>query len=239
MSAELTNVADLAVLDGSKMHERIYVQLRRAIMAGRYLPGEALTLRALAGILGTSIIPVRDAVLRLVAEQALVKVGRNIRIPDMTLDQFRDVLRLREALEGEAAAIAAERASAQDLKAIRAANAALLTMQQKGALQGFLDANQTFHFSVYAAAHNALLQSMIETLWLQIGPHLGLLLRRSEGNDTRHIDLSAHDRLIAAIATRDAPAARAALIADLEDSTDIFRPWTQVPAARRAGRRLS
>lgn len=233
MADHLTNVAGLTLIEGGNLHEHIYVQLRRAVMAGRYLPGEALTLRALAAVLGTSIIPVRDAVLRLVAEQALVRVGRSIRIPMMTLHQFRDVLRFREALEGEAVMLAAERATREDLNAIRAANRALIAIQRKGTFDGFLKANQEFHFTVYAAAHNDLLQSMIETLWLQTGPHLGLLLARSNDAARANVDLSAHDALIEALTSRDAEAARRALVADLEDSTDIYRPWTKPEPIRR------
>ena len=233
MASGLTNVTELAVIDGGNLYEHIYVQLRRAIMAGHYTPGAAMTLRGLAAELGTSIIPVRDAVLRLVGERALVRVGRGVRIPVLTLEQFRDVLRFRIALEGEAAMLAAERASAMDVKAIQAANKALLAAQRAGAMQRFLDANQAFHFAVYAAAHNPLLQSLIETLWLQIGPHLGMLLRESGGQHPSSVDLVAHDLIIAAIAARDGAGARTALVADLQDSTDIFRPWTAQAEVRR------
>lgn len=227
MARSLIRVNGPLVVEGGNLHERIYRQLRWAIMAGHHLPGEVLTLRSLAAALGTSIIPVRDAVLRLIAERALVRVGRNIRLPLMTFEEFRDVLRFREALEGEAVMLAAERATQIEIQGIRAANMRLLKVQKQGNLQAILDANQQFHFKLYESAHNELLQTMIETLWMQIGPHLGLLLRNNAGGSVAAIDLTAHRELIAAIEARDGVAARTALIADLEDSIDVFRPFSR------------
>src|SRR5258708_29727643 len=51
--------------------QRAHRELRAALMRGDFLPGTALTLRGLAERLGTSIMPVREAVSRLAAEQAL------------------------------------------------------------------------------------------------------------------------------------------------------------------------
>ena len=51
--------------------QRAHQELRAALLRGDFLPGTALTLRALAERLGTSIMPVREAVSRLAAEQAL------------------------------------------------------------------------------------------------------------------------------------------------------------------------
>ncbi len=51
--------------------QRAASRLRAALMRGDFLPGTASTLRGLAERLGTSIMPVREAVSRLAAEQAL------------------------------------------------------------------------------------------------------------------------------------------------------------------------
>jgi DNA-binding GntR family transcriptional regulator len=92
-----------------------------------------------------------------------------------------------------------------------------------------LAANQAFHFAVYRAAHSDLLQSMIETLWLQIGPHLALLGESQSCEDANAVDLTAHDQLVAAIQRRDPEAARAAIAADLSDSVDIYAPFLRRP----------
>lgn len=218
-------LAQLAPVDNSSLHQQAYTQLRQALMSGKFAPGDVLTLRGVAAALGTSVMPARDAVMRLTVERALESDGRRVRVPAMTLERLQDVTRFRIALEGEAAMLAAERATLAEIAAMRAANAAVIRAQKSGRVAKFLVANEDFHFAVYRAAHNDVLQSMIETLWLQVGPYLGYLTSSTPGNDVTQTDLGAHDRLIAAIAARDPVAAREALVADLSDSTDLFGPF--------------
>ena len=218
-------LAQLAPLDSASLHQQAYAQLRQALMSGKFAPGEALTLRGVAAALGTSVMPARDAIMRLTVERALESDGRRVRVPVMTLARLQDVTRFRLALEGEAAMLAAERATASEVAAMRAANLAVAKAQKAGRVAKFLVANEDFHFAVYRAAHNDILQSLIETLWLQVGPYLGYLTSGSTNNDISRTDLTAHDRLIDAIESGDPEAARRALIADLSESTDVFGPF--------------
>lgn len=230
-----SGIAQLAPVNTENVHQRVYMQLRQAIMSGKFRPGETLTLRPLAAALGTSIIPARDAVLRLVTERALEHHRRSVRVPLLALDQLRDVERYRILLEGEATALAAERASDDDLLAIEHASVRAEKAYRGNGIERFLTANQEFHFTVYAAAHSDLLQSMIEKLWLQVGPHLGALVDSMRQADLADIvDLEHHHALVRALKARDAPAARAALAADLEDSTDVYRPYRDGQVALRA-----
>lgn len=192
-------------------------------MAGKFAPGEVLTLRALAGALGTSVIPARDAVLRLVTERALEDSGRSVRVPRLTLTELHDIERFRIALEGEAAEMAATRATATELAAIKSAAVRADRTCLDDRLDRFLVANQEFHFSIYRAAHNGVLQSMIEALWLQIGPHLGVVVHKLRDQVlAEHVNLAAHRRLLAALQRRDGAAAREALAEDLRDSADLY-----------------
>ena len=226
MPKRLTGIEQLAPIDSANLHQQVYSQLRQAIMSGKFRPGEALTLRGLAAALKTSIMPARDAVLRLVVEHALESSGRGVRVPTLDISRLEDVCRFRIALEGEAAALAAERATAAEIIKIEQCGGRVIKARASNHRSRFLAANQEFHFAVYRAAHSDLLQSMIETLWLQIGPHLALLTD-TEQSDQTEIDLSAHDDLIAALKARDSKAARAAIESDLKDSTDIYRPYVQ------------
>ena len=61
----------VAPLDRQTLGERAYAQLSDLLISGRLAPGEKLSLRAAADVLGVSIMPVREAVSRLVADKAL------------------------------------------------------------------------------------------------------------------------------------------------------------------------
>ncbi|WP_195908400.1 GntR family transcriptional regulator [Novosphingobium sp. Gsoil 351] len=226
MASNKGGIAQLAPVNTDNVHQRVYMQMRQAIMSGKFRPGETLTLRPLAAALGTSVIPARDAVLRLVTERALENHRRSVRVPLLALEELRDVERYRILLESEAAALAAARASDDDLLAIEQASARAEKAYRSNKIERFLVANQEFHFAVYAAAHSDLLQSIIEKLWLQVGPHLGALVDSMRESDLSEIvDLAHHQELVRALKARDADGARAALAADLEDSTDVYRPY--------------
>ena len=227
MARPLSGIQQLAPVETASIHQQVYGEMRHAIMAGKFRPGEPLTLRGLAAALGTSIMPARDAVLRLAAERALESTGRGVRVPTLDLTRLQDVTRFRIALEGEAASMAAGRATADDLKKIETTAALTVKAQAGGQIHRFLAANQEFHFAVYRAAHSELLQSMIETLWLQIGPHLALLAESEQNGGAITIDLGAHTQLVEALRARDGDAARAAIEADLRDSVDIYAPFVQ------------
>src|SRR5207344_1649480 len=83
----------------------VYLQLRDLLLYGRAMPGEQLSLRSIAEALHVSVMPVREAVQRLVAEQALeLSSNRTLRVPVMTIDQFLEITSIRINLEGLATA---------------------------------------------------------------------------------------------------------------------------------------
>lgn len=238
MTTKTKGMAGLKPVETSNLHSKVYSQLRSGLMAGKFRPGETLTLRTLAAALGTSVMPARDAVLRLSGERALERSGRSVRVPVLDQEQFEDVQRFRIALEGEACMLAAVRITPVELAAIEQAHERVERTCSGGNLEKFLAANQEFHFAIYRAAHNPLLQSLIETLWLQAGPYLAKLAEGSTPRVCRAIDLAAHSRLVAALKKNDPEGARAALQADLSDRDELFStlnlPVIEEPRARRA-----
>src|SRR5687768_10906333 len=100
---KIGGLAQLAPVENSNLHQKVYIQLREAIMSGKFRPGESVTLRGLASALGTSVMPARDAVLRLVTERALHSTGRSVKVPSLTFEQLQDIERFRILLEGEGA----------------------------------------------------------------------------------------------------------------------------------------
>src|SRR5258706_12046855 len=82
--------------DRSTLQDRIYDKLTNAIMSGLFVPGQALTIRGLAATLGTSPIPVREAIKRLTSERALAALPNgSIAVPKMTRAKFEDLRRTR------------------------------------------------------------------------------------------------------------------------------------------------
>lgn len=212
-------------LDKTPLQGRAYAHLKQALTAGLFRPGEVVTLKGVAESLGTSVMPVRDAVSRLVAQGALeMPTSRSIRVPLMSREHFDDLCRCRILVEGEAAGLAAQRIDAEAGDRIGQLNAEYLRRYAAGDIPEMLLANQSFHFSIYRESGSKLLFSMIETLWLQSGPYLSLLMD-PPGDDARTVTVATnhHDAIVDALRRSDPEAAREAIRSDISDAADLYR----------------
>lgn len=211
---------------GGQVHER----LRGLLATGALSPGEKLSLRTIASRLDVSVQPVREAVSRLVADRALeVLPNRAVRVPVLTLAQFRELTDIRLVVEGFAAGRAATGRSEADLAAIRRHEAAFRA-PRRGAKPDFVAANQALHFAVYRAAGLPELLPIIEGLWLRIGPVLNLDLRLNAAPDRLGRARQCHERLVKAIERGSAERARAALCADIEGAARYIESRAILPA---------
>ena len=160
----------LGAIQRETLNDRVYQQLRTMIMSGAVSPGKELKLRELAKELHVSLMPVRDAIGRLVVERALEMLpNRQVIVPELSLDRLLEVLRVRVVLESEAGALAAGHATSglvDSLNLLQKKIAAPTLSKQ----QEFFALNREFHFAIYQAAKSPLLFSMIEQLWLETRP---------------------------------------------------------------------
>ena len=91
-------------LERETLHERAYLELRKAIMSGAIPPGATITIRAMATALGTSPMPVREALRRLEASHVLeLRGGGVLAVPAPSPDELQEIREIRVSLEGLAA----------------------------------------------------------------------------------------------------------------------------------------
>jgi DNA-binding GntR family transcriptional regulator len=100
--------------------ETAYAVLREAIITNALNPGDRLRADDLAKKLGVSKTPVREALRKLQAEDLVVAQGNGLAVKVLTEEQLFEIYYTREALEGMAARLAAERAGHIDLTKLRA-----------------------------------------------------------------------------------------------------------------------
>lgn len=219
----------IAPIENQPLHERAYRHIRSAMMAGQFAPGEVVTLKRLAEALGTSVMPVRDAVRRLTSEGAFEALPhRALRVPEMTPARFQELSEVRALMEGEAAARAAMRVDDRSLQEIARYNLALEQALEAGDLAAVTETNQRFHFAIYEAADHQLMLSMIEALWLQAGPYIANLniraFRAGTAPDSfNDLAMRNHGKALDALKRGDAEAARAGIQTDIYDSARYFQ----------------
>lgn len=138
----------------------VYERLREAIVTGRARPNERLIEAELADQLEVSRTPIRESLQRLAAEGLVVSRRRGWVVLEHTSAEIREIYEARAALEGYCARLAAERATAAQLKEIAALHRGDLKRIVKSSRQHLVEVNDRFHDAIIAAAQNERLAHM-------------------------------------------------------------------------------
>jgi len=140
-------------------------ELRRAILRGRYKPGERLVEDRLSEELAVSRIPVREA-LRLLSAEGLVDLQprRGASVTEVSTEVAREMVEVRALLEGLNARLAARRhdpaAVAELRETLRKGNAAATA----GTVEELVDLNSEFHDRLAKAGRNTILLDIMRSL---------------------------------------------------------------------------
>ncbi len=205
-------------LERENLGDTVYARVSDALIKGRFPPDARLTIRDLAQSLGTSVTPVRDAILRLIQDDALVqKSAREVRVPVITPERYKEIRLIRLKLEGLAARETAMKAGPQDIERLRD-----LVARNEKAIEDenwteALELNQTFHFALADIADMVVLRGILHRLWLQMGP----LIAESYQEGGR-VMIDNHYPVLAAVEAKDPDAAERAIAADIGDAGKLI-----------------
>lgn len=223
------------------LHEGVYQRLSQALMAGRFDPGQTLTIASLSELFGTSHMPVREALRRLAAENALeVATTGSAHVPRVTRERLDDLSNARMVIEGAAAEMAARQAGpdlAPRLK--RFAEQHIEAVRRKDVPE-ILAQNQEFHFCLYRASGSEVLMQLIETLWLQFGPYLRMITkyiepRLGEGDASAYVEH--HLEVIKALDKKDAVMVRKHTVQDIRETQRLLQTLCPAPVQAQASAR--
>lgn len=214
----------------STVQDRVYHQLRAALMSGHFDPGQVLTIGTLADRFRTSHMPVREALRRLTAENALVVVNNgSAQVPVVTLEGLDDLCLTRTALETLAVRLSTDRCSPADRARFRALVEGHAAAAVNRDLQRMLQLNQELHFAIYNACGSSVVVQFIQSLWLRFGPYMRMLsahispaIESGLYEPSRH-----HADLVDAMDARDGNAAAEAIRGDIETTQTLLRDLCQ------------
>ncbi|WP_309762910.1 GntR family transcriptional regulator [Agrobacterium pusense] len=214
-------------VDRESLQQQSYLALREALMKGRFMPGDTVSLRSLASELGTSPMPVREAVQHLIAEGALVlRQNRTYAVPQMTRDILAELLKLRTLLEGAVAEAAGPLVGGTDLAVLYELQGQMRAALAIGDSKRYLTKNQDFHFTLYRCSGMSIALNIIENLWLRIGPSFNMLTtgpRAELRNENEVAALTAHhEAALTAIVARNFPALREAIERDIGEGMEFI-----------------
>jgi DNA-binding GntR family transcriptional regulator len=218
-AAALQRVTDITPAAIGPISQHVYHTLRQLLITGGFRPGEGVSLRALAKRLGTSAMPVREAVNRLIAEQALQMLpNRQVIVPRMTRRKFFELTRVRQMLEGMVAGDACDNMTDALLRQLETNHKKSRAAFKAAPIDEILTRNKDFHFTLYRAAHPEVLLPMIEGLWMQTGPFQALSLLRQKALWRGH----RHTALLFALRKRDRKRVVAEIQGDINDVAEML-----------------
>jgi DNA-binding GntR family transcriptional regulator len=207
------------------LRERVYEALLELITSRALRPGQHLVETELAGHLGVSRQPVREALQRLSTEGWVdLRPAQGAFVHEPTEDEADQLLVVRALLETEAARLAAANTSAAGLKKLKE----LCVVGEKAVLADEVDAvvtaNAAFHAAVMALAGNAVLAELAAQVDQRVRWYY-TPVARSRGIQSWH----EHRELIAAIAARDETAATRVMRAHTEHTRASYHERADRP----------
>jgi DNA-binding GntR family transcriptional regulator len=198
--------------------ERAYARLRYALIVGQVTPGQRITLGALAHQLGTSMTPVRDALSRLAAADALRhsrEVG--IIVPLLNRAELDELLQLRLAIEGTAFTNAAMLHRKADWRGFKLLHADLCRVAEGDDPGRFAAAVWVLRVAILGLTRSSILSMFVDRIWCRLGP---AFTQRAANSGIRHQLAFLLGEIVNAVGQRDPERAHAAVIAEIKAGMD-------------------
>jgi DNA-binding GntR family transcriptional regulator len=199
------------------LYQSVYSRIALALIEGELGPDDKLRIRPLAEQLGTSVTPVRDAILRLVQDGALEwRSPKDIRVPRMQVAQFEEIRLIRLQIEGLAANLAAQKATSKDIEILEAIVRDNEVARTASDGREAVRLNRLFHAEISRIAALPLLDEMIQRMWLRMGP---IISTAYPGGGRAMIQY--HYEILDAVRKGDAQAAEVAIRSDINAAAEI------------------
>lgn len=150
---------------GSKS-ERAYTAIKAQIVQGTFVPGYRLVLAKIAGELGISVVPVREAIRRLEAE-GLVSFERNVGATVAGIDptEYLYTMQTLSIIEGAATALSAPLIDAMAIARARAVNEEMRQCLENFDPVRFTALNQEFHGVLFEHCPNPHILDLVHRGW--------------------------------------------------------------------------
>jgi DNA-binding GntR family transcriptional regulator len=206
-----------------------YQRLKRDIMEGVYTPRQRLIETEIAPLLGVSRATLRAALLRL-QHEGLVEIqpNRGAQVRAFSVEEATRILQVREALEGLAARLAAEKATAAQLSALHDIVVEMADTLAADDLLGHLPLVGRFHQHIIEMADNEFIDQFLSMLRAPLIRHQFRVIlvpgRKVES-------LTEHREILTYLEQRDATGAEQAMRRHIKELRNSLQQASHLPIA--------
>ena len=178
-------------------------------MTGRLVAGVRVTAEELAGRLGISHVPVREALRYLEAEGHLERDHRGrLRVRPTSPDEAEEIYGLRRILETEVLSVAVPKLTDADIAGLEAQFAAMEAGLEQQDIHAYAKANRQFHFIAFERAERAWILRFLRMVWDAAARYQTRVFSSTGWEQRLHEE---HRRLLEAFRRRDTEAAIATM----------------------------
>ncbi|RVT97015.1 GntR family transcriptional regulator [Rhodovarius crocodyli] len=204
---------NLPTIRGSdNLPDQLYAILSRAIIEGRFRPGDRIQPDEIAAHFEVSKIPVREALRSLEANGWInIRPRRGVYVQEHTAEELSNLYETRFIMEPRLARLAAERRTPAHLAKIRASMKQSLEALKRESSMDLAASNQAFHAACAEAAGNAYAAKIIGDIEVRLQwyySHVPMERTRQT--------LKEHEMILQAIEAGDGQAAEEATVLHLE-----------------------
>lgn len=167
--------------------DQVYEVLEKAILTGALEAGSPLRVRDLAAMVGTSVMPVREAIRRLEEAGLATSIPhKGAVVRTISASELIHIYDVRTILEVQAATQGAPNVSRRHLREMESSCGRMQKAVAEGRIIDALDLDEDVLRTLYRASGNPVLVSTIEQLWLQCRPYkmIGATEALAKNDDT-------------------------------------------------------
>lgn len=195
----------------SSKRQDAYERVLNAIIFGEIMPDVAIDEKNLAIQLGIGLAGMRDALNRLSLEGLVQRHARiGTRVAGLSINDLQEVFEVRLLIESRCAALAAERATAADIEALKTAFNGFEKVIQLRKFRELVAMDQKFHRRLAASTYNTQLQNIVVVMHNSASRFWYFGLSKLPP-DSIIDDIHGHFKVVSAIERRDPEAAAEAI----------------------------
>lgn len=203
--------------------KKIYDEIKKRIVNHDLLPGMHLKEAWLADLLNSSRTPVREALRQLETDDLVIKEpNKGFSVRQMSVEEFYEIIVVREKLEGHAARLAAQKISDKEMRALNKIYEAYKSFCQKEVPITILNKfDDQLHFLILQSCDNLTIQRILQSLRDKIWQ-----IRRRAPTPRMRKSVMEHLRIIEAIKKRNGDEAEKAMVDHLRAmKEDFHKQW--------------
>ena len=194
------------IVNNTNLRDQTYDIIKNMIILRDIEPGKKINEEQIAKEIRVSRTPIREALCRL-ENEGIVKIipRRGAFVADLTETNVREILLIREVLEGLVARLASENMDEKTLEKLRKALEKVSAIPEKDReLINYTRSEVEFHSLLLGASNNRMLKNMMEI----VNAHLQIIrLRTVVLPERAQKTVTEHHQILKAIEKRDADAA--------------------------------